>query len=87
VATYIESGGRLGDVAYISAEGILWDEERIKVWDKKTKNDKFMPLGPISKDLIRVWLQEFHPEPGATFGELGKEALALCWPVLKLKVT
>jgi integrase len=35
VATYIESGGRLGDVARITTEAILWDEERIEVWDEK----------------------------------------------------
>ena len=64
VAVLAESGGRLGDVARIEPAGILWDDNQIKVWDEKTDNDKLMVLGPLSKDLLKAWCQEFQPEPG-----------------------
>jgi site-specific recombinase XerD len=60
IATFMESGLRLEELANIKSEDIDWQERTIKVWGKGRKQAK-APFGVLSENLLKEWFAIYTP--------------------------
>ncbi len=67
IATYIESGARLSEVAEIHESDIIWDKRQIRVI-AKGGNEVHYVFHEVAEGLLRDWLTEYHPNGGSIWG-------------------
>jgi site-specific recombinase XerD len=60
IATLVESGLRLFELAAIKPEDIDWQEHTIRVWGKGCREGK-APFGQTSETLLKQWLVIYKP--------------------------
>lgn len=63
LCTFINSGGRLREIAGIQEPDILWNEHKIRVIGKGDC-EKWMPMGPTTENLLREWISKYSPSAG-----------------------
>jgi len=67
IATHIESGARLSEVAEIHESDILWDKRQIRVI-AKGGNEVHYAFHEVTESLVKDWLAEYHPDGGPIWG-------------------
>jgi len=67
LAVLIETGGRRAEISNIRESDILWDKHVVKAIAKGNR-EVYMPFGPLTENLLKAWLAEYHPNGGSVWG-------------------